>query len=151
MKKTVVAIGIVCLLSSLFFSTAYSQEDVNSSFRRLRSGLLNSKVPLKDVNMISPVLRDLLNQGAERSVLSMTVTGLAGRGVSGSDLEACLQNVSDLIKYGVPVSDSCDVVLEGIDKGLVLGFKGGDIGLIDEVKKAVKAKKQSLDKTKNNE
>jgi hypothetical protein len=66
------------------------------------------------------------------------------QGVSGTDLDACLKSVGTLIKAGAETNEAGGVVLEGIDKGLRYGFKGGDIGLLDKMREAVREKEEKL-------
>jgi hypothetical protein len=153
MKKLFLAVGMVYLLSCVAFcTTAYAQEeDISSAFRRLRMALLDSNVPLKDVDAVSSTLRLLLSHGVGKQDLQGMVIKLAGKGIGGSDLDISLMAVDELIEYGVPVNESEDTVLQGIDEGLALGFKGGDSALMEEMRKAVEAEKQLLDKTKISE
>ncbi|MDD5506286.1 MAG: hypothetical protein PHR73_05990 [Candidatus Omnitrophica bacterium] len=139
----------IFVLASLFsFSASYpvyaQERDVNVELNQLRSELLNSKLPLKDINYITQVVRNLLSQGSDKNDLRSIVLNMAKKGISGKDLNTSLEAVSVLVEAGVKTGEAGNVVLGGIDKGLAYGFKGGDVGLMAKVQEAVKQKKEQL-------
>lgn len=145
MKKFLFIFALAGLLSFLVLYPVYAQErNVNVELSQLRSELLNSKLPLKDVNYITQVVRKLLNQGSDKNDLSSIILNMAKKGISGKDLNTSLESVSALVEAGVKTAEAGNVVLGGIDKGLAYGFKGGDVGLMAKVQEAVKQKKEQL-------
>ncbi len=145
MKKLLFIIILAGLFGSLVLSPVYTQDgDVNVEFEQLRSELLNSRLPIKDMNSIRQVLKSLLNQGAAKGDLRNIVLNITRKGIAGKDLNISLESVSVLIKAGAKVSEACNVVLDGIDQGLAYGFKGGDLGLVAKVQEAVEQKKAQL-------
>jgi hypothetical protein len=145
MKKLLFIIMLASLFGSLVLYPVYAQDrDVNVEFEQLRSELLNSRLPIKDMNSIRQVLKSLLNQGAAKGDLRNIVLNITRKGISGKDLNIFLESVSVLIKAGAKVSEADNVVLDGIDQGLAYGFKGGDLGLVAKVQEAVEQKKAQL-------
>jgi len=145
MKKLLFIIMLASLFGSLVLYPVYAQDrDVNVEFEQLRSELLNSRLPIKDMNSIRQVLKSLLNQGAAKGDLRNIVLNITRKGIAGKDLNISLESVSVLIKAGAKVSEACNVVLDGIDQGLAYGFKGGDLGLVAKVQEAVEQKKAQL-------
>ncbi|MDD5691400.1 MAG: hypothetical protein PHC37_06895 [Candidatus Omnitrophica bacterium] len=145
MKRLLFIFLLVSLLGSLVLCPVYAQnQSVNVVLEQLRSDLLNSKVPIKDVNSITQVLKKLLNQGAVRGDLRGIVLNITKKGIAGKDLNIFLESVSTLVESGAKVSEAGNVVLQAIDQGLAYGFKGGDLGLVAKVKEAVKQKKTQL-------
>jgi hypothetical protein len=145
MKKFLFIFAAAGLLGLLVLCPAYTQErSVSVDLGQLRGELLNSKLPLKDVNSIAQTLGNLLGQGSTVGELRSITLNIAKKGISGSDLNACLGSVKELVGLGVKTNEAADTVLDGIDQGLAYGFKGGDIGLLDKVQEAVKKKKQEL-------
>ncbi|MFA4988090.1 MAG: hypothetical protein WC572_00630 [Candidatus Omnitrophota bacterium] len=66
-------------------------------------------------------------------------------------MNTSINYMDELIAAGVPSGESAGVVLQGIDRGMAQGFKCGDQALMNEVRRAVREKEQSLDKSKNSE
>jgi hypothetical protein len=133
------------LLSLLIICPVCAQNrNVGVELTQLRNELLNSKLPPKDVNSVAQTLRALLSQGSSIGELRSITLGIAKKGISGTDLNTSLESVNVLVEAGVKTSEAGIVVLAGIDKGLALGFKGGDFGLMDNVREAVKQKKAQL-------
>jgi|GEM_PF-909178 len=145
MRKFLFIFTLTGLFSCLVSYPVYAQErNVNVELSQLRSELLNSKLPLKDMNSITQVVRNLLNQGSDKNDLRGIVLNIAKKGISGKDLNSSLESVSALVEAGVKTGEAGNVVLGGIDKGLAYGFKGGDVGLMAKVQEAVKQKKEQL-------
>lgn len=145
MKKLLFIIMLASLFGSLVLCPVYAQDrDVNVEFEQLRNELLNSRLPIKDMNSIRQVLKSLLNQGAAKGDLRNIVLNITRKGISGKDLNIFLESMSVLIKAGAKVSEAGNVVLDGIDQGLAYGFKGGDLGLVAKVQEAVEQKKAQL-------
>jgi hypothetical protein len=123
MKRLLPIIILAGLFGSLVLFPVYAQDrDVNVEFEQLRSELLNSRLPIKDMNSIRQVLKSLLNQGAAKGDLRNIVLNITRKGIAGKDLNIFLESVSVLIKAGAKVSEACNVVLDGIDQGLAYGF-----------------------------
>ncbi len=145
MKKLLFIFAASSLFSLLVLCPAYTQErSVSVDLGQLRGELLSSKLPLKDVNSIAQTLGGLLSQGSTVGELRSITLNIAKKGISGSDLNACLGSVKELVGLGVKTNEAADTVLDGIGQGLAYGFKGGDTGLLDKVQEAVKKKKQEL-------
>lgn len=145
MKKFLFIFAAASLLNFLVLYPAYTQErSVSVDLGQLRGELLKSKLPLKDVNSIAQTLGSLLSQGSTVGELRSITLNISRKGISGTDLNACLGSLKELVGLGVKTNEAADTVLDGIDQGLGYGFKGGDIGLLDKVQEAVKKKKQDL-------
>ncbi|MCK9429663.1 MAG: hypothetical protein M0R17_06630 [Candidatus Omnitrophica bacterium] len=145
MKKFLFMVVLLNLFSFLIICPACAQDrNVSVELTQLRNELLNSKLPLKDVNSVAQTLRALLNQGSSVGELRSITLSIAKKGISGTDLNTSLESVNVLVEAGVKTNEAGNVVLGGIDKGLALGFKGGDFGLMDNVREAVKQKKAQL-------
>jgi hypothetical protein len=145
MKRFLFIFAAASLLGLLVLCPAFTQErSISVNLRQLRVELLNSKLPLKEVNSVAQTLGGLLGQGSTVGELRSITLNIAKKGISGSDLNACLGSVKELVELGVKTNEAADIVLDGIDQGLAYGFKGGDTGLLDKVQEAVKEKKQEL-------
>jgi len=141
MKIALFAVMLFVLSGGVSLRPICAQEaDVNIAFEDLRRQLLNSKLLAKDIQLSSNVIMKLLEKGADNGVLAGLVFSIAAKGISGTDLNACLEAVLELVEAGAKVSDASGVVLDGIARGLALGYKGGDKGLLVEVDKAVEEK-----------
>ena len=145
MKKLLFIVALASLFGFLALYPVYAQDqNVNVVFGQLKSGLLRSGVQVKDVNANVKVLKSLLSQGGIKSDLINTVLSLTKKGIVGRDLNISLESMSTLVKSGAKVNEAAKVVLQAIDQGLALGFKGGDLGLIAKVQEAVKKKQEQL-------
>ena len=145
MKKLLFIAGLVSLFGFSVLCPAYTQDqDLNVLFEELRNELLNSKVPIGDINAITQVSKSLLNQGATKGDLMNMVLSITKKGIASRDLNTFLGSVNTLVESGVKVSEAGNVVLQAIDQGMAYGFKDGDLGLIARVQEAVKQKQAQL-------
>jgi len=145
MKKFIFMVVLASLFISPVLYLAYSQDqDVNVILKQLEGELLNLKIPVNDINSITPVLRNLLNQGATKGDLTNMIISVTKKGLTAKDLYSCLESASSLVESGAKVDEAVNVVSQGVDQGLAYGFKGGDLGLINKVQEAVEQKKMQL-------
>jgi|GEM_PF-4759576 len=145
MKIPLFAAALLFLSVSACLCRICAQEaDVNVAFEDLRRQLLNSRLPAKDMQLSSSTLMKLLQEGVDKSDLAGLVFSISSSGISGTDLNACLEAVLELVGSGVKPGEAAGVVLDGVGRGLALGFKGGDMGLLAEVDKAVKEKEDLI-------
>jgi len=152
MRKRGIILYLSCLCGFLVVSSVCAQEeDPAVSFRRLRAGLARSRVPAEEIRSNSSALRSMLARGANRDDLANAVAQLYRKGIFGGAMNTSINYMDELIAAGVPSGESAGVVLQGIDRGMAQGFKCGDQALMNEVRRAVREKEQSLDKSKNSE
>ena len=145
MKKLIFIAALISLFSCSFLYSAHTQDqDVNVTLRQLEGELSNLRVPVSDINSITPVLRNLLNQGATKGDLMNMMSSMAKKGLIGKELYTYFASMSTLIEAGAEAGEAGDVVLQAIDQGLAYGFKGGDLGLTVKVQEIIEKKKAQL-------